>query len=204
MPIRSRRSAPAVSLLTLLLHVACGGDAGDQTSEAMPEGQDAQAPDTQEEAPRSADAWDPAALCDALDTDAIARAFGSASAGTEQSDRTMLGESVGYCQVMIGPPDAVRVQVYADADERFIEHTGGGETRPLMENPRARRIEGLGTRAVALWANDQFDSPSNNVRAVIADFGGAAVAISLVGPASPENQSNLEAVVEQVRADLGL
>lgn len=148
--------------------------------------------------------FDAAALCDALDTERIAAILGATVQGTENADQTVMGDPVGYCQIMLGPAHSVRIRAFARADDRFVVLKGGGVTVPLLEEPNVRPIPDVGDRAGAIWANADFESAANNVRAVAVDFGGVAVNVTYVGEAGLHSADELVQVARQVQTDLGL
>jgi len=145
----------------------------------------------------------PEALCDDLDIDAIAAIMGGTVQDTNSTDRTIMDSPGGHCQIFLGTNETVEIQVWADADIRFVTQPGSERT-PLLEQARVRPIDGLGDRAAALWANDQFDNPANNIRGVAVDWGGVAVNVSARGLDLVRQPDAFVAVARQVRADLGL
>jgi hypothetical protein len=152
----------------------------------------------------TADGFDPAALCDALDTERIASILDASVQDTESADQTIMGEPIGYCQVIFAPAHTVRIRVFARADDHFVVNKGGGETVPFLEEPHVRVLPDVGDRAGAIWANADFDNAANNVRGVAVDFGGVAVNVTYVGEGGLHSAEELVQVARQVQADLGL
>jgi len=198
--------------MTLALAVGAAACGGSTPESAPPEGAVANAAAAATDEPSAEPAgqsttaagFNPAALCDALDTARIASILGAAVQDTESVDRTMMGDPIGYCQVIFEPAHTVRIQVFARADDRFVVNKGGGETVPLLEEPHVRPIPDVGDRAGAIWANADFDNAANNVRGVAVDFGGVAVNVTYVGAGALHSTEQLVQVARQVQADLGL
>lgn len=151
----------------------------------------------------TASSWDPAALCDALDTEAIATLAGGEVETTNSTDRSMMESVSGHCQVMMSENRTVDIQVWADAEDRFLSRPGSDRT-PLMESDRVRPIEGVGERAAAIWATADFENPSNNIRGVAVDYGGVAVNVSARNLELIREPDLFVAIADRVRADLGL
>jgi len=115
----------------------------------------------------------------------------------------MMESESGHCQVMMSDNRTVDIQVWSDAEDRFLTRPGSDRT-PLLETDRVRPIGGLGDRAGAIWATAEFDQPANNIRGVAVDYGGVAVNVTARNLDLMREPDLFAAIAEQVRADLGL
>jgi len=203
------RPTPSTVLPLLLLSltlVACGGaeDAGgDGETSSTESSEPAAQPAAQASDGGSDGSYDPAALCAALDLEAIATLAGGRVEATNSTDRSMMESESGHCQVMMSDNRTVDIQVWSDAEDRFLTRPGSDRT-PLLETDRVRPIQGLGDRAGAIWATAEFDQPSNNIRGVAVDYGGVAVNVTARNLDLMREPDLFVAIAEQVRADLGL
>lgn len=203
--MRPTTTAVPVVLMALTL-AACSGTE-DVGGEAEAGGAESVAPsaDPAEQASSAAAdrSYDPGALCDRLDTEAIAALAGGQVDATNSTDRSIMDSPSGHCQVMMPGNRTVDIQVWTDAEDRFLSRPESERT-PLLETDRVRPIEGVGDRAGAIWATADFDNPANNVRAVAVDYGGMAVNVSARNLDLVREPDLFVAIAERVRADLGL
>jgi hypothetical protein len=201
--------------LALVVAAACGkDDKGDAdkaggtaagTGESAPAGPEAEA-EAKPQAPTAGGPFDPAALCDALNAEAIAGLpeIGASVENTRSTDRTMMDDVSGHCQIAVGTNKTIEIQVYDGADQRFVVNKGGGDKQPLLEQPNARPLDGLGDRAAVLWAGPDTDAKANNIRTLVVAFGDVAVQVGFRGFDPVRTPDRFVAVARKVQSDLKL
>ncbi|MEM1081471.1 MAG: hypothetical protein AAGH65_07800 [Pseudomonadota bacterium] len=197
-----------LALVLIGLLTACGGDESPNGSVPNMEQSTAAAiqsapADPPAQADSASNELDYAMLCAALDVDALAALVGGSVARVESRDGTMMDRMAGHCRIFIGPNEYIHLSVSANAEHRFMLNKGGGVQTPLVDEPRAEDIALPGaTRAVALWANDDFANEANNIRELVLDYNGRALTIAHGGLGTFRDTDTLIDIAEQARQDL--